>query len=130
MWYLDMKIVYYACNSFQKSILLLTRSWRRPLSYRKQSIDLLHKSMDWFLYGNALRHERVNEIYLVSSNAKNMVSAFIFIAVSSWFLVNFWYHMAHNFFWSLTCLIFKFKDSMFANTSLIIMPETNTWKHW
>ena len=38
----------------------LTLSWRRPLSYRNQSIDLLCKSMDWFLYGNGLRHERVN----------------------------------------------------------------------
>ena len=31
----------------------LTLSWRRPLSYRNQS-------MDWFLYDNDLRHERVN----------------------------------------------------------------------
>ena len=31
-----------------------------PLSYRNQSIDLLCKSMDWFLYDNDLRHERVN----------------------------------------------------------------------
>ena len=38
---------------------LLTLSWRRPLSYRNQSIDLQSKSMDWFLYGNGLRHERV-----------------------------------------------------------------------
>ena len=28
------------------------------LSYRNQSIDLLCKSMDWFLYVSALRHER------------------------------------------------------------------------
>ena len=34
---------------------LLTLSWRKPLSYRNQSIDLLSKSMDWFLYGNGLR---------------------------------------------------------------------------
>ena len=34
-------------------------SWRRPLSYRNQSIDLQIKSMDWFLYDNGLRHERV-----------------------------------------------------------------------
>ena len=40
------------CNS-------LTLSWRRPLSYRNQSIDLLDKSMDWFLYDNGVRHERV-----------------------------------------------------------------------
>ena len=39
---------------------LLTLSWQRPLSYRNQSIDLLCKSMDWFLYDNGLRHERVN----------------------------------------------------------------------
>ena len=30
-----------------------------PLSYRNQSIDLLRKSMDWFLYDNGLRHESV-----------------------------------------------------------------------
>ena len=38
----------------------LTRSWRRPISYRNQSIDLQSKSMDWFLHDNGLRHERVN----------------------------------------------------------------------
>ena len=38
----------------------LTLSWRRPLSYRNQSIDLLCKLMDWFLYDNGLRHERVD----------------------------------------------------------------------
>ena len=37
----------------------LTLSRRRPLSYRNQSIDLLRKSMDWFLYDNGLRLERV-----------------------------------------------------------------------
>ena len=38
---------------------MLTLSWQGPLSYRNQSIDLLRKSMDWFLYDNGLRHERV-----------------------------------------------------------------------
>ena len=33
-------------------------SWRRPLSYKNQSIS---KSMDWFLYDNGLRLERVNK---------------------------------------------------------------------
>ena len=33
-----------------------------PLSYRNQSIDLLCKSVDWFLYDNGLHHERVNRI--------------------------------------------------------------------
>ena len=40
-------------------LIWLTLSWRRPLSYRNQSIDLLCKSVDWFLYDNGLRHEKV-----------------------------------------------------------------------
>ena len=39
--------------------LILTLSWRRPLSYRNQSMDLQSKSMDWFLYDNGLLYERV-----------------------------------------------------------------------
>ena len=35
----------------------LTLSWRRPLSYRNQSTE---NPMDWFLYDNGHRHERVN----------------------------------------------------------------------
>ena len=42
----------------------LTLSWRRPLSDRNQSSDLLCKSMDWFLlYDNGLRHERVSYFF-------------------------------------------------------------------
>ena len=37
----------------------LTLSCRRPWSYRNQSIDMHCKSMDWFLYNNGPRHERV-----------------------------------------------------------------------
>ena len=45
--------------------LSLTLSWRRPLTYRNQSIDLWNKSMDWFLYDNGLRHERVKQTRLI-----------------------------------------------------------------
>ena len=48
--------------SYQQSrrkVLKLTLSWRRLLPYINQSIDLQSKSMDWFLYGNGLRHERI-----------------------------------------------------------------------
>ena len=38
---------------------ILTLSRRRPLWYRNQYIGLLRKSMDWFLYDNGLRLERV-----------------------------------------------------------------------
>ena len=44
------------------SLSMLTLSLRRPLSHRNQSIDLLCKSVDWFLHDNGLRHERVNDI--------------------------------------------------------------------
>ena len=47
----------------------LTLSWRRPLSYRNQSIDLLWKSVDWFLYDNGLRHERVKFLYMITASA-------------------------------------------------------------
>ena len=40
----------------------LILSWRRPISYRNQSIDLLCKSMDWFLYDIGLRYERVKKV--------------------------------------------------------------------
>ena len=40
----------------------LTLSRRRPISYRNQSIDLLCKSMDWFLYHIALRRERIKHL--------------------------------------------------------------------
>ena len=33
--------------------------WRRSLSYRNQSINLLCKLMDWFLYDSDFHHERV-----------------------------------------------------------------------
>ena len=33
------------------------------LSYRNQSIDLLSKPKDWFLYDKDLRHESVNDVY-------------------------------------------------------------------
>ena len=41
-------------------MIALILSRRRPLSYRNQSIVLGSKSMDWFLYDNGLRLERVN----------------------------------------------------------------------
>ena len=49
----------YFKNFISNNISFLTLSWRRPLSYRNQSIDLGSKSMDWFLYDNGLRHDRV-----------------------------------------------------------------------
>ena len=52
-------LVHVRCIDLPTLNLSLTLSWRRTLSYRNQFIDLLCKSMDWFLYDNGLRHERV-----------------------------------------------------------------------
>ena len=59
------------CSSL--GIALLTLPWRRPLSYRNQSINLQSKLTDWFLYDNGLRHERVNKVdgYLLESSLKH-----------------------------------------------------------
>ena len=46
---------------------MLTLLWRRPLSHRNQSINLLCKSMDWFLYDNGLRHEGVKYLIMVKN---------------------------------------------------------------
>ena len=43
-------------------IVRLTLSWRRSLSYRNHSIDLLSKSMDWFLCDRDLCRERVKSL--------------------------------------------------------------------
>ena len=47
----------YLRDRLQISILILTFSWRRPLSYRIETSPLI--CSDWFLYDNGLRHERV-----------------------------------------------------------------------
>ena len=37
-------------------------------SYRNQSIDLRSKSMDWFLHGIGLRHERVKTVFSLKTD--------------------------------------------------------------
>ena len=62
--YIPLILVSSSAKLFAPEILViakLTLLWQGPLpfSYRNQSIDLQSKSMDWFLYDNSLRHERV-----------------------------------------------------------------------
>ena len=64
-------------------------SWRRSLSYRNQSIDLLYKSMEWFLYDRDLRHETVK----LENN---------FFVKSLWIIKNRLYRHSHIFFCSLS----------------------------
>ena len=68
----------------------LTLSWRRFLSYRNQSVDLLRQSMGWFLYDKGLRHERVKGL---TSNEYNVKDSFDFAKEilqqnSDWFMAS------------------------------------------
>ena len=60
------KVTFWVVVAISNPAICLTLSWRRPLSYRNQSTDLLCKSMEWFLYDNGLRHERVKLQVLMS----------------------------------------------------------------
>ena len=49
---------------FNELVISLTLSLQRLLSYRNQSIGLLCKSVDWFLYDRDFHHERVSVLML------------------------------------------------------------------
>ena len=53
-----------------------TLSWRMSLSYRNQSIGLLCKSMDWFLYYLDLRQERVKPCTIKTVTDKTIIHKF------------------------------------------------------
>ena len=57
---------------------LSTLSRGRPLLYRNLSIDLHSKSMDWFLYDNNLRHERVKQSPVINAGPKIDIDKIIF----------------------------------------------------
>ena len=73
----------------------LTLSWRRPISYRNQSIDLPCKSMDSFLYDNGLRHERVNIAWADIDSATWKKFYYLFVIP---FLINLCYFVQNEFF--------------------------------
>ena len=55
----------------------LALSWRKSLSYRKQSIDLLFKSVDWFVQVRDHRHERVKMPYLLVNILQVMIKSLL-----------------------------------------------------
>ena len=68
----------------QTNLFLDNIDWCKLLLERSnQSIDLLFKSMNWFLYDNGLRHERVNTtlyfrwvqlVHLIPPTSKNIIT--------------------------------------------------------
>ena len=51
----------------KRVLFLHVKSFMTESLYRNQSIDLQSKSMDWFLYDNGLRHERVKCVNYIAS---------------------------------------------------------------
>ena len=101
----------------------LTLSWRRLLSYRNQSIDLLRKSVDWFLYDNSLRYERVN------LQRRHNISKLIWCNVILWRVIHhrFTMKMCHRFIIQIksiklkSCRISSTLHKKCPNTELILV---------
>ena len=73
----------------------LTLPWRRPISYRNQSIDLRGKSMDWFLYDIGVRHERFKQFeitYEYKQQAKRLFKS----KWNEWKVIWIWYNLIQN----------------------------------
>ena len=57
-------------KTFSKDDISLTLSWRRSLSYRNQSIDLLSKLVDWSLYDRDFRHKKAKASWFKNLKSK------------------------------------------------------------
>ena len=92
----------------------LTLSWRRQISYRKQSIDFLCKSMDWFLYEDGLRHKRVKLNLVVCLKQEN-ITFITEINVCKGYEINLWPNDTDNKLTSLSSLFGIVKLNKNAN---------------
>ena len=116
----------------------LTLSWRRPLSYRNQSIDLQSKSLDWFLHDNGLRHERVKwylgrlKLYVGLEECLPNTSNVITLVVTTdlllfrdiWILLNVWEKEGTNEQRRFVCL---FHFSRFFRAMLHVISPISTF---
>ena len=109
-----------------KFIVKLTLSWRRPLSYRNQSGDLLSKSMDCFLYDNGLRHERVNGTNNKATVCNGLIKRTWIDEnnnLKSTLHINMQFHwqflITYSGFWLVNILLQKFDTSSKKETKMI-----------
>ena len=58
-------------ESIPLSNILLTLSWRKSFPYRNQSIDLLCKSMEWFLYDRDIVVDQAKKLFQMFRCALN-----------------------------------------------------------
>ena len=94
----DVVYVAFTIKKIRCKTFCLTLSWRRPILYRNQSIDLRSKLMYWFLYDICLRHERVKmfwpgclKAFKLGSRQHPRYSAtfsFIFTKLNWWLIIN------------------------------------------
>ena len=85
----------------------LTLSRRRPISYRNQSIDLLWKSMDWFLYDIGLRREGVKKLLKCIQFAKYL----LFVSYVHDIIASFSYLVTPPFR-SINSLLFEIREAI------------------
>ena len=107
--------------------LFLTLSWRKSLSYRNQSIYLQSKSMDWFLYDNGLRHERVLTIF-----TKSLYVWVSFECASAYCINNktIIHSLYMAIFWGLIAIYAGKMISSSTNNHLHIAVSPTAYKRW
>ena len=69
--------------------------WRRSLSYRHQSIDLLCKSLKWILYDRVVRHERVKttNLWFLDETFNRHGRSYLFITIMFHFIHAFLHYL-------------------------------------
>ena len=105
------------------ALLYLTLLWRWPLSYRQQSIDLLRKSMEWLLYHNGLRHERVKVDKYPNSLLTNISYIYPTFATNLLYRLHGQSSHLHNF-------IFAFKISSDEESFIAMGTLCHNWLAW
>ena len=78
--------------------IFLTLSWRRPLWYRNQSIDLQSKSVDWFLYDNGLRLKKVKQLTKLNGDWWSLIDKGIFYHTTFSFKLFLFFKVYKNLF--------------------------------
>ena len=111
---------------------LLTLSWRRPLSYRNQCIDLLWKSMDWFLHDNDHRHERVKMYLSLTKIFLKIKARFVFDFVGIYWartpIVFDVYNLSVNFLAKHQLQgLFLVKLERMSKTSTVLVNRDSSW---
>ena len=102
-WWVQARAIYHC---------ILTFWWRGSLSYKNQSVDLICKSMEWFLHDRDLGHKRVKRVSTQSPVLNKVILKInydynmLIVSVQQGgirFLSAWW----NNFQWDKTSIIFS-----------------------